>query len=141
MARTRDFAKVIRQKLATDSTLAKGMEVESFNADLATKLYESRTAAGLTQKELAHLAGTHQSVISRIEDADYDGHSLTLLRKIAAALSLKVRVEFCDENATAELIRTNVTVSVSFDNGGPSENVQENLNDSFSLPAGFTVSV
>jgi predicted transcriptional regulator len=44
------------------------------------------TAAKLTQKQLAALVGTQQSVISRIEDADYDGHSLTMRKRIAVAL-------------------------------------------------------
>jgi ribosome-binding protein aMBF1 (putative translation factor) len=100
MARTRNYAEVIRAKLLADPALAKGVEAESFNADLASKVYEARTTAGLTQKQLAHLAGTQQSVISRIEDADYDGHSLSLLRKIASALGLKLRVEFFDRTAT-----------------------------------------
>jgi transcriptional regulator with XRE-family HTH domain len=95
MARTRNYADVIRDKLAANPALAEAVEVESFNADLATKVYEARTSAGLTQKQLADLVGTRQSVISRIEDADYDGHSLALLKRIASALGLKLRVEFC----------------------------------------------
>jgi len=94
MARTKNLADVIRAKLATDPELAEGVEQEAFNADLATKVYEARRAARLTQKQLADRVGTQQSVISRIEDADYDGHSLGLLKRIASALSLKLRVEF-----------------------------------------------
>jgi DNA-binding XRE family transcriptional regulator len=50
--------------------------------------------AGLTQKQLAKLAGTTPSVISRLEDADYDGHSLAMLRRIAAALDKPVEIRF-----------------------------------------------
>jgi transcriptional regulator with XRE-family HTH domain len=95
MTTTRDYAEVIRAELAADPALARRVEAESFNADLASKVYEARTAAGLTQSQLAELAGTQQSVISRIEDADYEGRSLKLLRKIADALRLTLRVEFC----------------------------------------------
>jgi ribosome-binding protein aMBF1 (putative translation factor) len=35
-----------------------------------------RQEAGLSQAELAERVGTTQSVISRLEDADYQGHSL-----------------------------------------------------------------
>ena len=56
---------------------------------------EIMPAVKLTQEKLADLAGTKQSVISRIEDADYYGHSLRLLRRIARALGKKLRVEFC----------------------------------------------
>ena len=43
----------------------------------------ARTEAGLSQKELAEMIGTTQSVISRLEDADYEGHSLSMLSRIA----------------------------------------------------------
>jgi hypothetical protein len=33
-----------------------------------------RTAAGLTQFQLAKLIGTTASVVCRLEDADYEGH-------------------------------------------------------------------
>jgi transcriptional regulator with XRE-family HTH domain len=50
--------------------------------------------AGLTQKELATLVGTTASVICRLEDADYEGHSLAMLRRIAAALDRRVEIRF-----------------------------------------------
>jgi ribosome-binding protein aMBF1 (putative translation factor) len=95
MARTRNFADVLRKELAADPALAKRVGEEWFNADIAQKVYDSRTAAGLTQKQLAERCETQQSVISRIEDADYEGHSLSLLKRIAEALGHTLRVEFC----------------------------------------------
>lgn len=92
--RTRDFAQVIRKKLAVDPVLAKAVEDESFNADIAQRVYKLRIGAKLTQTQLAELVGTQQSVISRIEDADYDGHSLTMLKRIASALKRRLRVDF-----------------------------------------------
>jgi transcriptional regulator with XRE-family HTH domain len=53
-----------------------------------------RTKAGLTQKELAKHVGTTPSVISRLEDADYRGHSLAMLRRIARALNKRVEIRF-----------------------------------------------
>jgi transcriptional regulator with XRE-family HTH domain len=93
--RTRNFGDVIRAKLAANPELAKAVEEESFNSDIAQQVYDLRTGAKLTQKELADLVGTQQSVISRIEDADYDGHSLMMLKRIAAALNRRLRVDFC----------------------------------------------
>lgn len=61
-------------------------------AEVAEMLYAARTAAGLTQAQLATAAGTTQQVISQLEDADYQGHSLSLLRRIAAALNSRVEV-------------------------------------------------
>lgn len=94
MARTRDFAKIIRSKLKQDRDLGTAVESESFNADVAMQVYQLRTEAGVTQQQLADRINTKQSVISRIEDADYDGHSLALLKRIAEALGKKLRVEF-----------------------------------------------
>jgi transcriptional regulator with XRE-family HTH domain len=70
------------------------LEEERVNADLAQKVYDLRTAAGLTQRELAERVGTKPSVICRLEDADYRGHSLTMLQRIAAAVGRRVEVIF-----------------------------------------------
>jgi ribosome-binding protein aMBF1 (putative translation factor) len=92
--RTRNFGDVIRAKLGADGELARAVEEETFNADVAQQVYDLRTEAGLTQKQLADLVGTQQSVISRIEDADYRGHSLTMLKRIASALQRRLKVDF-----------------------------------------------
>ena len=62
------------------------------NAEVARTIYELREQAGLSQKELADRVETTQSVISRLEDADYDGHSLSMLNRIAKALNQQVQV-------------------------------------------------
>src|SRR4051794_27413855 len=64
------------------------------NAEVAQAIYDLRTEAGLTQAELARRVGTTPSVISRLEDADYEGHSLSMLRRVAAALGRRVVVSF-----------------------------------------------
>lgn len=64
------------------------------DATIARKIYALRKAAGLTQRELADMIGTQTSAISRLEDADYEGHSLPILRKIAKALNTQLRVDF-----------------------------------------------
>ncbi len=64
------------------------------NDAVARKIYEIRKRAGLTQQQLAKLAGTTTSVISRLEDADYQGHSLAMLRRIASALNKRVELRF-----------------------------------------------
>lgn len=94
MAKTRDFAEIIRAKLAANPDLAEAVENEAFIGNVAMQVYEARTEAKLTQKQLADRIGTQQSVISRIEDADYDGHSISMLKKIAGALGKRLRVEF-----------------------------------------------
>jgi DNA-binding XRE family transcriptional regulator len=65
---------------------------ERINAEIARLLHTLRTEAGLTQGQLAELVGTTQSVISRLEDSDYEGHSLSMLNRIAEALHKKLSV-------------------------------------------------
>lgn len=66
------------------------------DALIGQMIYDIRTQAGLTQKQLAELAGTDQAVISRLEDADYEGHTMSMLRRIAKALGKRVEVRFVD---------------------------------------------
>ncbi len=56
---------------------------------------EMREGAGLTQVKVAKRIGTKQSVIARLEDAEYTGHSLTMLERIASAcgVTLKLHAE------------------------------------------------
>jgi ribosome-binding protein aMBF1 (putative translation factor) len=63
--------------------------------DLALLIREMREDAGLTQARLSRTVGTTQSVIARLEDAEYAGHSLSMLERIALAcgVSLKLHAE------------------------------------------------
>ena len=60
--------------------------------DVALQIATLRTHAGLTQKELADKVGTTQQQICRLESPNYEGHSLSLLRRVAEALDAQVRV-------------------------------------------------
>ena len=64
------------------------------NAQIAQEIYALRTKANLTQKQLAELAGTTGSAISRLEDADFAGQSLKMLQRISAALNRRLEVHF-----------------------------------------------
>lgn len=75
------------------------LQKERENLNIAEQIYTLRTQLGLSQKQLADLVGTTQSVISRLEDADYEGHSLAMLRKIGAALHQRVQVQFVPDSA------------------------------------------
>ena len=70
------------------------IEREIEKAEVAAKIYEMRTQAGLSQIELAQRVKTSQSVISRLEDADYRGHSLRMLERVAEALDCRVQIGF-----------------------------------------------
>ena len=75
-------------------TRLRGLEEARANEEIARTICELRTAAGLTQTQLARLIGTTASVICRLEDADYEGHSLAMLRRIAGALNQRVEIRF-----------------------------------------------
>lgn len=72
----------------------RALQKARLNAEIAQELYALRTKAGLSQAQLANLVGTTASAICRLEDADYTGHSLSMLQKISAALSLRIEVRF-----------------------------------------------
>lgn len=75
------------------------LERERENLRIAEQIYRLRTSAYLSQKELAQRVGTTPFVISRLEDADYDGHSLVKLERIAHALGHRVCIHFVPRNA------------------------------------------
>lgn len=68
------------------------LEEELVNAEMSRLVYDLRVEAKLTQAQLAKRVGTTQSVISRLEDADYEGHSLAMLRRIARAVGCVVEI-------------------------------------------------
>ena len=61
---------------------------------VAQKLASLRLRAGMTQRRLANLVETTPSAICRLESADYEGHSLAMLNRIAAALDHRVELHF-----------------------------------------------
>ncbi len=74
-------------------TLAELDKIQADN-DVARKIYDLRTKAGLSQRAFAKLVGTTASAICRLEDADYEGHSLAMLNRIATALDKRVEIRF-----------------------------------------------
>jgi DNA-binding XRE family transcriptional regulator len=83
-----------RRFYAGKAARLKNLEAARANEEVARKIHELRTAAGLTQTHLARLIGTTASVICRLEDADYEGHSLVTLRRIAGALNQRIEIRF-----------------------------------------------
>ncbi len=80
--------------IGDDPQRIESFEEELLNAEIARKIYDLRTKAGLSQRELAKKVGTSASAICRLEDADYDGHSLSMLKRIAEALDKRVEIRF-----------------------------------------------
>ena len=69
-------------------------EQAAADVDIARAIYDIRAQAGLTQRQLAKKVGTTASAICRLEDADYEGHSLAMLRRIAEALGKRIEIRF-----------------------------------------------
>jgi ribosome-binding protein aMBF1 (putative translation factor) len=86
MAKTKDALKILDRITGDDDDLKRLIDEEELNAKVARLIYAARTTAGLTQQQLAQRVGTTQPVIARLEDAEYRGHSLTMLQRIAQAL-------------------------------------------------------
>jgi ribosome-binding protein aMBF1 (putative translation factor) len=92
MARTDDALKILEKMTQADPELEEMVKEASLNAAVAQLIYDARSKAGLTQQQLAARIGTQQSVIARLEDADYEGHSLSMLQRIACALNQRVEI-------------------------------------------------
>ena len=90
MHRTTDAVEILDRMLGDSPEIRRMMAEEEVNLDIAQLVYDARTGAGLTQAALARKIGTTQSVISRLEDADYKGHSLAMLRRIGDALGQQI---------------------------------------------------
>ena len=78
--------------VGNDAKRSEAYEEVVLNSEIARKICELRTKAGLSQRELAKRVGTSASAICRLEDADYEGHSLSLLKRIADALGRRVEI-------------------------------------------------
>lgn len=95
LTKTNDAIKILKRRIGDDPQFWETVAEERLNCEIAHLIYEARNQAGLTQAQLAQRLGTQQPVIARLEDANYNGHSLRMLQRIAQALNLhlKVRME------------------------------------------------
>ena len=71
--------------------------------DVAIQLAALREKAGLSQKDLARKLKTSQQNISRLESPSYEGHSLTMLRRVAEVLGATVRVTIAPRKESTPL--------------------------------------
>ena len=92
--KTTDAVAILDRMAGGSPELRRFTEEARVNAAVAQLIYAARTKAGLSQADLAERIGTKQSVISRLEDADYEGHSLSMLHRIAAALGQCIEIRF-----------------------------------------------
>ena len=86
--------KTYADKLLKDNRFKEEFEVEYKNLIISEKIAEMRHKAQLTQEQLAQKIHTTKSAISRYENNEYKGYSLSLLQKIASACGADLRVSF-----------------------------------------------
>jgi ribosome-binding protein aMBF1 (putative translation factor) len=98
--RSKALEHVYDRYVGEDRERIDSFEEELLNARIASQIYELRANAGLTQSELAKRVGTTASVICRLEDADYEGHSLSMLRRIAEAVDKRIEIRFVPRKAS-----------------------------------------
>ena len=94
MPKTSNALDILDQVIGDDPELRALIEKETINLRLARMIYDARTAAGLSQKALADLIHTKQPVIARLEDADYQARSLSMLQRIGEALNQRLEIRF-----------------------------------------------
>ena len=92
--KTSDAVEILDRQMGDNPELRQHADEALINAEVAQQIFDVRSKAKLTQKQLAELVGTTQSVIARLEDADYEGHSLSMLQRIASALNKRLEIRF-----------------------------------------------
>jgi transcriptional regulator with XRE-family HTH domain len=93
MMKKTNFDRYLEEQLR-DPAFAARFERAGEAWDVALQIAALRQQAGLSQKDLAKLLKTSQQQISRLESPGYEGHSLSMLRRVADALQVRVRIVF-----------------------------------------------
>lgn len=95
-----NFDRYLEEQLK-DPVFAERFEKAGEAWDVALQLAALREKAGLSQRDLARKLKTSQQNISRLESPSYEGHSLSMLRRVAEALGATVHVVFESGPGTA----------------------------------------
>jgi DNA-binding XRE family transcriptional regulator len=66
---------------------------EELKIQIGQALYDLRYSVGMSQAGLARLAGSSQAIISRVENADYDGNAIEILKRVCFALHTKISIQ------------------------------------------------
>ena len=97
MKRKTNFDRYLEAQLEAPE-FAERFQKEGEAWDVAIQIAALRKEAGMSQAELAKKAGTTQQQISRMESPSYEGHSLSMLRRVADVLGAKVYVKIQSSN-------------------------------------------
>jgi transcriptional regulator with XRE-family HTH domain len=89
----KELVKTLTQEFE-DKDYAHAYMEEFSNMAIAAQIKALREQRGWTQKQLASYAGMKQERISALEDVDYDAWTLKVLRRLAKAFDVTVKVSF-----------------------------------------------
>jgi transcriptional regulator with XRE-family HTH domain len=78
--------------------------------DVALQIAALREKAGLSQRDLARKLKTSQQNINRLESPSYEGHSLTMLRRVAEVLGVTVRVTLAPKGESKSMVLSDAKV-------------------------------
>ena len=92
MKRKTNFDRYLEEQMK-DPDFARRYQKAGEAWEVALQLAVLRKKAGLSQKELAQRVGTSQQQISRLESTSYEGHSLSMLRRVAEVLGATVHID------------------------------------------------
>jgi ribosome-binding protein aMBF1 (putative translation factor) len=97
MATKRKFKSAAVQELyqeliGDDAAAQEEFEEGLVNIEAAQLIHDMRSKAGLSQRELARKVGTSASAINRLESADYEGHTIAMVRRVATALNRRLEL-------------------------------------------------
>ncbi|MEE9129173.1 MAG: helix-turn-helix transcriptional regulator [Phycisphaerales bacterium] len=145
---TRDATKILERMVGDDSELLLQIALSDIAAGISEQLYEARTERNLTQNELAEMVGTSQSAVARVENADYDGHSIRTLARIACALKLRLQVNFIEEDESPIRFKfssgqsessdaTGSTCTFKVGNGATNERITKTESSEYRNPIGI----
>src|SRR6476619_6395802 len=93
-----------REQQLRDPSFAERFKRAGEAWDVALQIAALREKAGLSQKDLAKKLKTSQQQISRLESPAYEGHSLSMLRRVAEVLGATVHVSFQPRNGSVMVL-------------------------------------
>ena len=79
--------------------------------DVALQLAALREKAGFSQRDLARKLKTSQQQISRLESPSYEGHSLSMLRRVANVLGATVHVTLAPKGESEPMLLSEAKVA------------------------------
>ncbi len=95
-SKTKDAVEILDRRYGGDDEWDRIVAEEELKVRVSQIALDLRERSGLTQNELAQKVGATQSMISKLENADYDGSSLELLWRICLGLNRRLDIS-CSE--------------------------------------------